>query len=73
MGMELRAVTTKARNGRSYLEADVTEDGYQAHIALDLTAVYYLITNASSTKQGRTKRGPLSITRARKMLREVPA
>lgn len=70
-GMSILGLQTKARNGRSYLEADVAEDGYTAHIAIDLTAVFYLMSNASTTKQGRTKRGPLTITRARKAIREA--
>lgn len=66
--MKLQAIQITARNGRSYLEADLSDDGYESHIALDLTTVYFLTQNASTTKGRRTSRGPLTITRARRML-----
>lgn len=69
--MNLRDVQIKNRNGRSYLEAEASDDGYEGHLALDLTAVYFLIHNASQTKGRRATRGPLTITRARKALREA--
>lgn len=63
--MKLLGTQIKNRNGRSFLEADLVDDGYEAHMALDLTTVYFMVTNASSTKGRRAKRGPLTITRAR--------
>lgn len=64
--MKVKIGEIESRDGRSSLPFELEDGEYSARGRLDLTALYYLMTNASTTKSGRAKRGPVTITRARR-------